>query len=176
MDNNYLKCNGELLLVTEALLPGLADGKTVGSLAIMTKDLKERAKRSEGTRIAQLYELIINRMVRGWHCFQGLRRPLYNDGSRDGDGEKLIFTRRSAIDVVAVAGASPGNPQILKRKPPVGRTFMVVVSPNRNHREKYPEIEGWIDHWDWVEEDPGFAGAPINWLDRFERKLFDATD
>lgn len=50
----------------------------------------------------------------------------------------------------------------------------MIVSPNERHRDKVPQIDGWIDHWNWTQEDSVLSEAPINWIDRYDKKLFTA--
>lgn len=50
------------------------------------------------------------------------------------------------------------------------------ASPNVRHREKYGEVECFIAAWNWIEEDSVLAEAPIEWVDRYDRKLWSRAD
>jgi hypothetical protein len=163
--------NGEQLLVADALLPVSAGRPPVGQFAIRTSDLKAYVERGQGTAIAQLYEIVLPGLILSTHIFRGLNRPLYCDGSVDGDKKKLIYTRRPRFDVDLRRGHSPGDYTIVRREPPPGRTYIVIVSPNERHREAYPVVDAWIEHWNWVEEDRGLLGAPVDWIGRYEVRL-----
>jgi hypothetical protein len=173
MTEGYVKSNGTHLLVAEA--PWIEDGKSrIGRLAVFTETLKGLMDRGQGVAIAQLYGLVIPGLILTRHVFQGLKRPLFCDGSPQGDKTKLVYARRPAFDYVTARSRETGQLEALRREPPPGKTFLVVVSPNRHGRE-HPDIDGWIDHWNWAEEDGVLAEAPVNWVDRYDKKIFSAT-
>jgi hypothetical protein len=103
------------------------------------------------------------------HIFEGLERPLHCDGSQTGDSTKLVYTRKPTRDV-EWSGGKHGGP--IERAAPKGCVFGVIVSPNARHREQYPPIDGWINHWAWADEDTGLPEAPIDWVDRYTAKLW----
>lgn len=59
--------------------------------------------------------------------------------------------------------------------PPAGKTFVVIVSPNIKHKETFPNIDGWLNRWNWVPVDEGLDEAPINWLDRYDKKIYSRS-
>jgi len=170
---SYLEINGNFLLVADALIKPFTEDNTkqsIGKYGIMTKDVKEYFDRGQGVQIAQLYKLVIPGLILSRHIFEGLNRNLYDDNKRDSDKKKLIYSRTSTFDVDI--DNKTENITIRKRESPKGKVFVVIVSPNDRHRDKYPQIDGWIDRWNWVEQDPGLQEAPINWVDRYEKRLF----
>ena len=40
------------------------------------------------------------------------------------------------------------------------------------NKEEFPDIAGWLDHWNWVDEDTCLNEAPDDWVDRYDRKLW----
>ena len=176
MDEHYRIISGQPLLVTDVKVPDESSDALVkdGIAAIWVNDLKERGLRGQGTSIAQCYRLVIPGMIMSRHIFQGLRRPLYCDGSKDSDKTKLIYSRRPSFDY----GTKPGPDGFavsVRRPVPAGMTFVVITSPNDKHRDKFPEIDIWIDHWNWTKEDAGLQEAPVNWVDRYDSKIFSLS-
>jgi hypothetical protein len=64
-----------------------------------------------------------------------------------------------------------GGGRVESIPPPPGAVFAVHVTPNTSHTE-YPEIRGWINHWAWVDEDPALPEAPIDWVSRYQERLW----
>lgn len=174
LSSSYEWASSKLLLVAAALVfdSGAGAEYREGKLGILCDDLKVLWNRGLGVQIAQLYELVIPGLILSRHVFQGLRRRLYCDGCGEADKHKLIYTRAPAFDVTIAPGHIPGDPEVVKRGRPPGEVFVVIVSPNVRHREAFPGIDGWLEHWSWVAEDSGLSEAPINWVDRYDKKLF----
>jgi hypothetical protein len=144
-------------------------------LAILNTDVETLKARGENTALAQLQSILLPGLLLTRHVFEGLRRPLLCDGSRDGDQKKLIYSRKPAIDIVVEGSVSSGL-RMVQRRPPDCRVFSAIVSPNDRHRDEFPAVDGWLDHWSWVEEDFGLPEAPQNWIDRYDRKAFTIAD
>jgi hypothetical protein len=140
-----------------------------GKLGLLASDLKHRAANHQFTEIAQFYTLIADGLIMARHIFEGLERPLFCDNSEDGDKGKLVYTWKPTRDFEWVGGKH-GRPE--SRNAPRGCTFGVIVSKNTKHEDQYPGVDGWINHWSWVAEDNGLAEAPVNWVDRYTRKLW----
>jgi len=173
----YLNANGKLLLTAEAWVPqtqGGGSGK-IGLYGILTEDVKVYWDRGMGVKIAQLYDLVVPGLILSKHVFQGLRRRLFCDDVPDADRRKLIYSRKPAFDVEINKGTTLGGPEVIRRVTPKNMIFFVVVSPNDKHRDLYPMLDGWLDWWGWVQEDPGLPEAPVNWLDRYDKKLFSGS-
>ena len=167
----YIRENGVHVLLADAkwvddTLGAVTDVK----LGMLASDLQMYGQRGLGTAIAQLYQLVSPGLILTRHVFKGLVRGLYCDGSASADEDKLVYTRKPSSDYVWNGSGADGAPS--KRPPPPGKVFAVVISPNIRHREIYPSVTGWINRWNWVDEDPALAEAPIDWLDRYDKKLW----
>lgn len=154
IDAKYVKGDGEV-----------ADVK----LVLLADDLKKLGERHLATAIAQFYKLVCPGLILTKHIFRGLERPLYCDGDMEADVNKLIYSRKPSFDYEWSGGS---NGQEIQRDAPENSVFVVIVSPNINHQKEFPEVAGWIDHWNWVKQDNGLSEAPINWVDRYETKLW----
>ena len=121
-------------------------------------------------RFFQLQNIVVPGLIDAQHIFQGLKRPMFSDGSMEADATKLVYTWKPPYDFDR-NDVNQDVPQ--KHYFPKGKTFAVVVSPIREaHRADYPMIEGWINHWGIVDEAGNLAEAPINWETRYLKKLW----
>jgi len=149
------------------------DGKPTSEVAkyAITKEVLEGlAERKQFHAIAQLYGLVIPGLILSQHLFQGLNRYLYCDGEPKGDCTKYIFSRKPAYDYVWEGGK---HGKETKKFAPNDQVFVLLVSKNNGkHRDAFPDIGGWIEHWNWVDEDPALEDAPLNWVDRYDRKVW----
>ncbi len=132
-------------------------------------DLKQYGDRGQATTIAQFYKLVQPGLILTHHIFKGLERRLCCDDDMEGDRNKLVYVRKPSYDFYW-----EGGPQgkAVRCDAPQGQVFAVIVSPNINHREQYPDIVGWLDRWNWVDEDTCLSEAPDDWFDRYESKLW----
>lgn len=165
----YELVNGSWVYVADGHLVDETNGRTVVKFGLRDSDLKRFAARGQGTMIAQFYELVIPGLILARHVFRGLERPLYCDSSNVGDKAKLVYTWKPEADYEQVGGP---HGRTIKRDPPVGKVFAVIVSPNIRHAEQFPQLAGWIEHWNWLEEDRGLDEAPVSWVDRYAEKLW----
>jgi len=173
MSEDYYCREGDVgLLRADALYPSDPGPHKEGKLAITAEALKVRYRQGLGVQIAQLYQLVLPGLILTRHVFKGLRRPLYCDGSDAGDKEKLIYTRRPAFDSVLAKDPGTGLQEAVRRAAPPNEVFVVIVSPNIRHKNKFPRVDGWIEHWNWTKEDLGLPEAPVNWIDRYDEKIF----
>lgn len=140
-----------------------------GVLGILCSDLQAYARRGDSALIAQFFKLVLPGIILTKHVFRGLQRPLLADADNQADEKKLIYTRKPAYDYVW-DDARSGS--VMQLDAPAGGVFAVHITPNVKHREQYPEIAGWIDHWAWIEEDAGLPEAPTGWVDRYNEKLW----
>lgn len=156
----------------------LVDGKAIiketddpidTKFGMLGSELQKYGKRGQATSIAQFYKLVVPGLILSRHIFVGLKRPLFCDNSMEGDEEKLIYTRKPVSDYEWVGGRT-GKP--IERSAPLSCVFAVIISPNIRHKETFPNIHGWIERWNWLEEDSGLPEAPIDWVDRYEKKIF----
>lgn len=144
-------------------------GDGVGKFWIDTASLGAYCKRGQATSLAQFYKLVVPGLILTRHIFSGLVRPLYSDGEMNGDANKYVFVRKPAWDFIWFGGA---NGSEVQKPAPENAVFVVVISKNINHLENFPEVNGWIERWNWVEGDSGLDEAPANWVDRYVNKIW----
>ncbi len=162
--------NGESVILVDAKFVSREGTDPVDAqFAIMVKQLGRCADRGESTAIAQFYGIVRPGLILPKHIFQGLERPLYTKGDMEGDTDKLVYSRKPTKDYVWSGDRFSGK--IDEREPLADRTFVTIISPNRDN-EKFPGIEGWIEHWNWVVEDGELDAAPIDWQERYGQKLW----
>lgn len=166
---SIVKLNGISYFVVDGLpLSGVQIG-SVAKYAVNMEILYEMGKRKQFSMIAQFYGLVIPGLILSSHLFQGLNRNLYCDNEFNGDAGKYVFSRKPAYDYYWEGGTTGRE---VKKLAPASQVFVVVVSKNIKHQEKFPDVDGWVDHWNWVDEDPYLSEAPINWIDRYESKIW----
>ncbi|WP_291996725.1 hypothetical protein [Candidatus Accumulibacter sp. ACC012] len=145
----------------------------VGNLALLVTDLRAIASRGQSTAIAQFYGLLCGGMILTKHVFVGLQRPLLTDGNNGADAEKLVYTRKPECDYLWAGTKHDGDYERIGAPP--SSVFTVLVSPNVKHRADFPDVDGWINYWTWVEEDSFLPEAPVDWVDRYEARLWTRT-
>lgn len=155
-------------VVDGLLLSAQQDGSSA-KYAVTMDIVRGLAERKQFSAIAQLYGLVIPSLILSAHLFQGLNRYLYCDGVANGDDDKFVFSRKPAYDFFWEGGRTGKE---VKRLAPSGQAFVIVLSKNVKHFDKYPDVAGWIDHWNWVDEDQVLNEAPINWVDRYKNKIW----
>jgi len=141
--------------------------------AITMDVLRGLGTRGQFSAIAQLYGLVIPGLILSSHLFQGLNRYLYCDGAKEGDDDKFVFSRKPAYDYFWKGGPNGAEE---KRLAPSTQVFVVIVSNNVRHKGNFSDIAGWIEHWNWVDEDPVLQEAPIDWVDRYKRKIWSRDE
>lgn len=166
----YIKENGSHVYLADAKWFDQRTGDTTDvKFGMLAKELRVYGRRGLATSITQFYMLVAPGLILARHIFKGLVRPLYCDGSPNADKDKLIYARKPSSDYVWVGGRG-GAPA--RRESPAGKVFAIIISPNIRHRSLYPSVRGWIDRWNWADEDDALAEAPENWLDRYDEKLW----
>lgn len=159
----------------------LVDGKAINIEAtptevndvrfgILESTLKEYGRRGQKTVMAQFLRIVIDELSSPMHCFRGLERDLYCDGDLEADERKLVYSMKPKNDAIWTGKRTDGEVRMLL--PPSNTVFVIIVSPNIKHQDKYPEVYAWINRWNWVGEDPSLPGAPKNWVDRYTEKLY----
>jgi hypothetical protein len=148
------------------------DGQvTDGLFAIRASVVDFMADRGLGTKFVQFYNLVMPQLIDAKYIFQGLRRRLYNDDQQDGDKEKLIYTWRPKKDYHwEREEGKPGKCVTLDARP--GFVFAVIASPNLRAGPEYKDVACFIEAWNWLEEDSASPGAPVEWVDRYDQRLW----
>jgi hypothetical protein len=137
--------------------------------AVTMDVLRGLGGRKQFSSIAQLYGLVVPGLILSEHLFQGLNRNLYCDEGLNGDEDKFVFSRKPAYDFYWEGGITGTEEKCLA---PANQVFVVLISKNINHKDKFPDVSGWVERWNWVDEDSELRGAPINWLDRYNDILW----
>jgi len=149
--------------------PSLDPIKQVSRYALAVHDLGIYINRYQLTAVAQFYKLIFPGLILTRHIFHGFNRCLYCDDTREGDLNKYAFSWKPAYDYWW-KGDSSGIP--VRELAPPNSVFVVLISKNEKHKDKFPSIDGWIDRWCWVAEDSALPEAPLSWIDRYNKKVF----
>lgn len=148
-------------------IPGVDDIK-IG----VTKKKPSSQKRSRAKACAgQFYGIVDNGLIHAEHVFRGLRRSMHVGNNDDAAAEKLAASWLAARDARLVGDKSDATVDF--RTAPPDKVFVVYISVNKMLRE-YPSIYGWAEHWTWVQADPVEIGAPIQWLERYEARIWSA--
>ena len=175
--------NGDITLLNEGgekiiRIPApivTSDGVTkIGALGYLCKDLAVIAQRGETNLIASFIGNVARGVILTQHIFRGLDRPLLTDGNVNADGDILVYSRKPAVDWEWKGDRFAGKPVAVDPQLP-GLVFVVIVSPNVRHIEKFSSIDGWVSAWNWVQEDSGLPEAPIGWVDRYREKIWTRT-
>jgi len=140
-----------------------------GRFWIATSEIGKCCDRGQTTLVAQFYKLVIPGLILTRHIFEGLDRPLFCDSQMDGDKSKYVFSRKPAWDYIW-EGEATGQP--IQRTAPDKSVFVVIISKNDKHKDKFPEVDGWIERWNWVKESEGLKEAPARWVDRYTEKIW----
>ena len=161
--------NGKAIYVTDGWAVDGSGKKIPVTFGTLKEDLAKIILRGTYSEYGQFCGLVLPGMVSAAHLFKGLNRKLYADDSPDGDKEILVYSRKPSFDY-EWRGGRHGRYHTLDA--PKDSVFVVIISPNTRHRHLYPSIYGWFDRWNWVPEDQYLKEAPINWLSRYDNKLF----
>lgn len=147
--------------------PSAADPTAMVRLGVRTETFRRYAARGLATAIAQYYGIVQEGMGHARYLFQGLKRPLMLGDDMNADQSALVYTWRSSVDFEWHGAPQDGYP--VERVPRPGRVFAVVVRPEEANEVG---INGSIERWNWIKEDPKFAEAPIGWPQRYDRKVW----
>lgn len=147
---NIKDYGGKLVYLVDAKVWDKKNGIEDGKFGLLVDTLKEYAQRGEITKITQFYKLVEPGLILARHIFEGLCRSLHCDGNQSGDEDKLVYTRKPAWDFVWIGDRFRGKPG--RRDVAPGTVFAVLVTPNSSHQQELSDIDGWINHWNWIEE------------------------
>lgn len=159
--------NGNIVYAVDGLAE---DRKTVAKFGILKPDLAKYPERGLLSGLGQFYGIVGPGLIMAKHLFLGLNRPLYCDGSMEGDCGKLIYSWNPVYDYEWAGGPSYGRLECLPA--PRNSAFAVIVSKNVRHTKEFPSIYGWIERWNWIAADAYISDAPINWASRYREKVY----
>jgi len=162
--------NGELVYLVDGRWEQGSESSDAVKFGMRASDLKRYGLRGQGSAIAQFYKIVGDGLIVARHIFKGLNRPLYCDECEDGDQDKLIYTWKPSIDWFWHGDGPTGSPKRVKA--PADKVFFVIISVNKNHKDAYPDVYGWIERWNWVREDEALPEAPTEWVERFDCKIY----
>src|SRR6185437_15030227 len=99
-------------------------------------------------------------------------RPLMHGEDKDVDKRVLVYSWRPEVDYEWEG--SPFDGWSVGRIQPLGRVFVVLVRPELDPIEYQGigRVSGSIEKWNWVREAPNLAGAPVDWEDRYDKKIW----
>jgi len=122
------------------------------------------------TAVAQFYGLVQPGLVPAVHAFRGVKRPLLHAGNLNADSGVIVYSWRPEFDYVWVGNRSEGHPA--EKTPAPNRVLVVLL-------REFPVDEfgcrGSIEHWNWVAEDPYLPQAPVNWAERYSKRLWSRS-
>ena len=148
--------------------PGLP-GRDHVIIAVAKQGIEERAGRGHSWQLGQMYGVVGPGLIFAEHVFQGLRREMYVRMNKKAAATKLAVTWAAKRDAQLVGDKYHTHIQFTE--PPPNRVFVVYISPNGMLSE-YPDVLGWAEHWAWVAADGQMSGAPVEWNDRYDKKLW----
>jgi len=140
-------------------------------LGIRNETFRNYLNRRLRSAVAQYYGIVQDQLKSAEHTFRGLRRPLMLADDTHADQNVLIYSWCPQYDYEWIGSQFEGQPTRMEPLP--GRVFVVLV------REEPPNTEnviGSIERWNWVEEDTDLPGAPLEWSERYEEKLWSRIE
>ena len=159
---------GKYADIVEALSPSNPDLKVL--LGLRETAFQQNFRLHLATAIAQYHGLVQDGLVNAQHLFLGLKRNLMEGDDLTLGESVLVYCWRPEKNFIW--SGSPEDGRITWKIPPSDEVFVVLVRP-----EPQPEtfsnvgtVVGSIEKWNWVKEDPGLLGAPIDSADRFVQK------
>lgn len=140
-------------------------------IAITADALKRRIGRSLRWQLGQLYGIVGPGAINARFVYKGLKRRMYVSENHDADGDKLALTWRPANDFRFDGNPFSGEP--VSYPAPENSLFVVYLSPNEMCDE-FPNIDGWIEHWAWIDADPQDPARPVQWAERYDCCVWQA--
>lgn len=161
---------GPYVDIVEARSPA-APEQTV-KLGLREACLQQNLRLGLSTTIAQYYGIVQDGMMDTIHLFQGLNRPLMDGGDKEVDKSVLVYSWRPVADFVWTGSRFDGR--VIPKVIPEGRVFVVLVRPE-SQPDAYTDegtVFGSIEKWNWVKEDSFVPNAPVDWKQRYDKKLW----
>lgn len=159
----------------------LEDGTTTNGKLVLHKDILERAtNKGHFHIIAQFEKLVKQSVLKPEFIFLGLERGLFNDDNSSGDSEKLVYVSDPEFDYIWKGGKFGANKDIdttygaERETKPNNCVFTVIVSKNKQHKDEYRGVFGFIEEWSWCDSESQ-GKKPVDWIDRYDRLLFERS-
>jgi hypothetical protein len=158
------------LRIVEAQSPN--DPEQTVKLRLRETCFQQNLRLELASTIAQYYFIVQDGMKDAVHLFQGLKRPLMDGDDKDIDKTYLVYSWRPEADFVWTG--SRLNGRVNRIVPPEGCVFAVLVMLE-SQPMNFPgvgKVMGSIEKWNWVKEDPFLPNAPVDWKQRYDKKLW----
>ncbi len=147
--------------------PSPFDPENTVKLGVSNATIQQYRGRGLATAIAQYYGIVQEGLLFARHAFRGLMRPLALGEDMDADQAVVVYTWRSEVDYEWLGSPFDGHPMVMT--PLSGRVFVVLVREDPGREQG---VHGSIERWNWVNEDPDLAHAPIGYERRYSKKLW----
>lgn len=164
-----LEQRGGHVWVTDAPNWAALSGKNHLTIGVSKQGITERADRGLRWQLGQMYGVLGPGLIFTEHVFQGLRRDMYVRMDRNAAASKFALAWAAKRD--AQLAGDKFSPTLEFADPPLNRVFVVYISPNEMLSD-FPDVFGWAEHWTWVAADGRLAGAPVEWSDRYDKKVW----
>jgi hypothetical protein len=122
--------------------------------------------------IGQMFGIVGPGLIFAQHVFRGLNRDMYVRDDGNAAASKLAVTWSPPRDARFVGDRFSGHIDYMQA--PQGKIFAVYLSVNEM-LDDYPDVYGWAEQWTWIAEDAQLAGAPIDWNNRYDEKVWSRT-
>ena len=161
---------GQYVDIIEARDP--LNSALVVKLGLRSDSFQQNVENGLATAIAQYYGIIQDGLLNAIHLFKGLKRPLMHGDDKQADKSVIVYSCKPDTDYVWTGSRFDGRP--IAKTPPPNRVFVVLVREERQPNEyaSVGSVFGSIEKWNWVKEDPALPGAPIDWEERYEAKIW----
>jgi hypothetical protein len=133
--------------------------------------IEAHINRGQRAILGQFYGIVDTGLILAKHVFQGFKRDMFVENDKKADERKLAATWSNGRDVKIVGGKTDLKLEFTPAPPK--STFAVYISPNEM-LEDFPNIYGWADHWAWLPAHGVLADAPIDYENRYDKKLWSA--
>jgi len=162
----------------EALSPEDKDppeGKNIAKFGVPLALLENLRNQRLPTALADFFGNIKNGngLILTEHVFSGLDRGMYHDGDPESDRRMLIYSRKPKFcwRFDTEPGRNRGN--LVREDAPHGRVFVVLIQQLETIDDE--GVSGIIRRWNWIREAVGLPGAPIEYDDRYYKRLWSRT-
>jgi len=157
---------GPYIDIIEAWSP--FDSGLVVKVGVREESFQQLVHHNLATAVAQYYGIVQDGLLQAVHAFQGLKRPLMHGDDMRADEGVFIYSWRSELDYVWTGSRFAGHPA--QRTPPPNLVFVVLVREEQQPNDF--KVFGSVERWNWVKQDPRLKHSPVDWKERYGRKLW----
>ncbi len=105
-------------------------------------------------------------MPRITSAHRGVKRPLRFEQDGEADGKVFVVVMHPTTD--AFASIDGTVLEIVSQAPPERQVFVALLSKNRQDN-RYPDVDFWLEHCNWVDSEPDTPQFPVNYMNRYEK-------